>query len=827
MERWTALAAARIVAASAWACGALPALAADGAPPTMPASAAARLDRHSEPVRIPRVKEPPVVDGRLDEQAWLSAAVFSDFYQVHPGDNIAPSQPTEVRMAYDERALYVAFRAFDAEPRGIRATLAKRDSVVADDYVGIFLDTFNDRRQAYELIFNPLGVQQDGIFVEGRGVLNAGSVVGVAPDGILTVGSTEDWSFDVVMESKGALTPDGYVVEVAIPLRSLRFDAGKGKSWGVHFFRRIKRFDDELDSWMPIARDRSGTLGQAGLVTGLENVSEGRAIDVIPSLVLSQVGRRERFVSPGSTPRFVRDPAGADPGLTARMGFSPGVAADLAVNPDFAQVEADQLVVPANERFPIFFPEKRPFFLEGREVFQTPLNALHTRAIVHPAFAAKLTLESGPHAFGALAASDDAPGDFTKDELANPANRDRVEKLFDKNAYVGALRYQRDVGKDSKLGLIATISSFVERHNQTAGVDATVRIDKRQLLTVQALGTRSRRAFYDPAANRNQYRTGLGLGYFLNYSFQSRHVHVNLNGEGRSSDFRTDIGFARRLDSNSWTFLGRYESDKTPGAGLTSWSTQARMLFRFNWHGQLQNVGPHFQTIFNLKRQTQVRLFGFFGTEKVFEEEFGPRRSATQRGAFDGLPYRRAPHKAIGLSVRTTPGKKLSFGIDDVGWSSGIFDFDLGALPRFARVSPGALLDPRAARDPGQASQLNLSTSVSYQPTDGARISLGYKKTRQTRWDTDRVAFDSNIYSLTFNWQFSAATFTRLQLDYDTLSAGLRGQLLLGFTPSPGTSVYIGLNEDLTSPNANPSLPLRRNRQTLFVKASYLLRRRY
>jgi hypothetical protein len=771
------------------------------------------------------VSEPPVIDGRLDEKVWQSAAVFKDFYQVLPGDNIDPSKPTEVWMAYDEKALYFAFRAFDDDPGRIRATVAKRDAVVADDYVGMYLDTFNDRRQAYELIFNPLGVQQDGIFIEGRGILNSGSVVGVPPDGILTVGSTEDFSFDVVMESKGALAPDGYVVEVAIPLRSLRFEAGKGKPWGVHFFRRIKRYNDELSSWMPISRDRSGTLNQAGLITGIENVSRGCAIEAIPSFIVSDLGRREVFVPVGGAPRFVHDSIDADPGLTARVGFSPTVTADLTFNPDFAQVEADQIVVTANERFPIFFPEKRPFFLEGRETFQTPLNALHTRAVVDPAFAAKLTGESGPHGFGILIASDDAPGNFTKDELANPANRARIDKFFDKNAYVGAVRYQRDLGKDSKVGLIATTSNFVEKYNHTAGVDAVVRIDKQQLLTLQALGTQSRRVFYDPLANGNEYRRGNGLGYFLNYTFQSRHAHVNLNGEGRSADFRTDIGFARRLNSNSWTLLGRYESDKKPAAVLISWSVQSRMLFRFNWKGQLQNVGPHFQTIFNLKGQTQVRVFGFFGTEKVLEEEFGPKRSATQRGAFDGLPYRRAPHKAIGLSVRTTPNKKYSFGIDDVGWSSGVFDFDLGALPRFPRVSPVALLNPSAPRNPGQANQLNLTTSFTYQPTDGARISLGYKKTKQIRWDTDRVAFDSNIYSLTTNWQFSAATFTRLQLDYDTLTTVLRGQVLLGWNPSPGSSVYIGLNEDMASPGAEPSRPLRRNRQTLFVKASYLVRR--
>lgn len=192
----------------------------------------------AQPVSIVRFEKPPVIDGKLDEEVWKSAALLKDFYQTQPGDNIAPSQRTEVLLGYDSKFLYVAFKAYD-EAGKVRATVAKRDAVFDDDNVRIVLDTFNDKRKAYIFVFNPFGVQADGILTEGRG---------------------EDYSVDVVMESKGIVTEDGYFVEVAIPFKSLRYSVGKDKLWGVHLFRRIKRFDNELDSWMPISRDISGLL---------------------------------------------------------------------------------------------------------------------------------------------------------------------------------------------------------------------------------------------------------------------------------------------------------------------------------------------------------------------------------------------------------------------------------------------------------------------------------------------------------------------------------------------------------------------------------------
>lgn len=301
-----------------------------------------------------------------------------DFVQTQPGDNTPPSKSTEVLLGYDEHALYVGIKAQD-EVQKVRATVAKRDEVLKDDHVSIYLDTFNDKRRAYLLIFNPLGVQQDGIYSEGQ---------------------VPDYSVDIVMQSKGLITEKGYTIEVAIPLKSLRYEVGEGKFWGIQVQRRIKHLNDEEDSWMPLVRGQSGFLIQAGQLTGFEQMAAGRALEIIPSLTVSETGRRvaslPRSPLPADAPqtgRMVNQPLAFDTGLTMKFGVTSNVTLDLAINPDFAQVEADQTVVTANQRFPLFFEEKRPFFLEGIDIFQTPLKVVHTRTIIDPDIALKLSPE--------------------------------------------------------------------------------------------------------------------------------------------------------------------------------------------------------------------------------------------------------------------------------------------------------------------------------------------------------------------------------------------------------------------------------------------------
>src|SRR3989441_1832967 len=267
----------------------------------------------AQPVHLPRFDKPPVIDGKLDDEVWKHAVVLKDFIQVQPGDNIAPSKPTEVLLGYDAKFLYIAFHCYD-EPDKVRANIAKRDNIFDDDYVGILFDTFNDTRKAYEFDFNPLGVQADGIWTSGQG---------------------EDFSLDIVLESTGMVTSDGYTIEVAMPFKSLRYVSGKDKLWGVHFWRRIKRFNNELDMWMPLNRDVSSWLAQEGHLAGLEGISTERTLELIPSLTLSETGKRKGTLTPDQIRagqfdpgRFVNEPITFDPGLTGKYTITPNVTLD-------------------------------------------------------------------------------------------------------------------------------------------------------------------------------------------------------------------------------------------------------------------------------------------------------------------------------------------------------------------------------------------------------------------------------------------------------------------------------------------------------------------
>jgi hypothetical protein len=789
---------------------------------------APRFAAKTAPVRITRFETAPTIDGRLDDRQWTIAPRFGEFLQTQPGDNIAPSNPTEVMMGYDAKHLYIAFRAYETQGK-VRSTVARRDSIFDDDYVGVFLDTFNDQRQAYVLFFNPLGIQADGTLTEGRG---------------------EDYSVDIVMESKGALTEDGYTIEVAIPFKSLRYEAGKDKPWGVHILRRVKHNNNELDSWMPLARGRSSTLNQAGHITGLEGISTTRQLEIIPSLTLSQTGTRIRTIPVSdvlSDPtlrdsgRFRNGGLDFDPGLTAKFGLTPTTTLDFALNPDFAQVEADATVVTANQRFPIFFPEKRPFFLERIDIFQTRLSVVNTRAIVDPDIALKLTGRRGANTFGILAASDNYPGfgAFTEDQRTDPTLRRNIERFIDKNSYIGIVRLKRDIGRQHNLGVIATSYTFPERHNHTAGFDGRFRLDPRTVIEFQVLGTTSRRNFFDPDLAGNTYRTGNGFGYSYLFDRSGRNLSFQINGVGRTRDYRADVGFTPRTNTNQHRSFIRYETEREPKKSIIFKRLLNESVMSFDWQGRLQNWESNTQGMLGLQRQTFIGGGFEGGYERVFEEEFGARRGMTasgaeRQGAFFGADSERsASTKEIYGFIETSPTKQF-FGFFVMGYTTGQLDFDFGNGARFPRVSRAALLNPNSALDPGPGRQLFIESSFRYQPTNLLRLQLDYNKQRLVRNDTDLTAFDDNIFSLRGTYQFTRNTFARGRLDYSTLATIVRPQLLLGYTPNPGTALFVGYNDDLNRNGFNPfsrepvfEPGFRRNGRTFFIKASYLFRKEF
>ncbi len=482
------------------------------------------------PLAATRLTAPPVIDGKLGDE-WRSAPPSPLTFQTQPGDNAAPSERTEFRLGYDDTHLYLAIRAWDSDPSAIRGRVTRRDDIFADDYVTVHLDTYDDRRRAYVFSFNPLGIQGDGLY-------NEGVSTGRNFDGNI------DRTWDGVLTSKGLVVEDGYIIEVAIPFNSLRYQLGADRSWGLHVQRWIARKAESI-SWRPISREVPSLLTQMGALSGISDVGRGPSIDVIPTLTTAISADRQLDGSLANTTDY-------EPGITGSWAMTPNVTLSATANPDFSQIEADVPQIEVNQRFPLRYAEKRPFFLEGGQFFRSPgaLNFVETRQIVDPDWGAKLTAKSGRNTYALLVAADAAPG------LTVPTNHPN----YGQAAQVAIGRYQRDILQNSTVGAFVTTRHFADRDNTVIAVDGQLRLPR------QTVGYQGSLSFTDDAQGQ-----ATGDATYVWYDFVGRHWRVFVNDQRISGDYRADLAFVRRtgFKMNS-TNIG-YEFQ-----GANTWWVRAR-----------------------------------------------------------------------------------------------------------------------------------------------------------------------------------------------------------------------------------------------------------
>ncbi|MGB7202150.1 MAG: DUF5916 domain-containing protein [Pyrinomonadaceae bacterium] len=810
---------------------------------------------------IPKATAAPVIDGRVDEEIWQTAAVFKDFYQTNPGYNTQPSKPTVVYMMYDELHLYVAFKCWDERDK-IRATVAKRDNVFGEDNVRLWLDTYNDQRRAYVLGFNPLGIQADGIQTEGQGA---------------------DFSVDIVMESKGVIEDWGWSVEAKIPFKSLRYKSGKGVLWGFNVARNIDRLNDEFNQWLPDDREVSGFLIKHGKITGLDEIKYERTLEVVPSVTLSETGERvsAREFAAG---RFVNHPIKKQIGVTLKYTLTPSITLDAAINPDFAEIEADAPVVTANQRFPIFFQEKRPFFLEGVDIFRSPLQVFYSRRIIDPDFAVKLSGKSGKTSFGILAASDNAPGNYSENErtlnaqclerqLVNPGIRCSRDEFLDKNSLYAVLRLKRDFGSENNIGFFGTYRTFPEEKNLLAGFDGRIKFTPKITSSFQVVGTTSKTCLFEPgfeemldpvqaASNRSicgtgltspdplengtfeKYRVGNGLAYYVNLDSDGETHGWFMEAGGRSRFYRADTGFTRQTNTNFAFFFNRFSTKSNAKKKIIRANWNQLGGVDYTWDGRLQ--GYNTQTGVNLSLQRQTYLGFEVGTsyQKIYEDEFGLKRSPTrQYGTFLGDPFRATRANFVSANFNQTPNKWLSYGFF-AGTIRGAFDYFFfecvrdtvtGECIRSNPANPDSII---ILQNPGPGNQVDANVFVELKPIDPLRVDVSYNKSRLSRSDNGIRSFDSDIVTVRSTYQFTRFLFTRFRLDYDGNADGtgqeksFGGQILLGLTPSPGTAFYVGYNDNLSRNGLNPyngqfEPGFARNSRTFFIRASYLFRKSF
>jgi hypothetical protein len=380
---------------------------------------------------IPRLETSIRVDGSLDESAWSQATRLTGFWQYQPVDGRPAEEETEVLVWYAPDAIYFGIIAHDRSPGAIRATVADRDNIDNDDYVVLDLDTFHDRRRAFFFAVNPLGAQSDGVRSEGVSQVSS------------LIPGTTDKNPDFNWESKGRITAQGYQVEIRIPFKSLRYPGSGPQSWGFNATRVIQR-TGYSDTWTDVRRANASFLGQEGGIGGLHDLKGGVAVEAQPFVTATANGSRE-----ATSGEFARDDIDPDAGLNLRLGFT-SYALDATLTPDFSQVESDEGQVTVNERFALFFPEKRPFFLEGIELFGSPQTLVYTRRIGDPKAGAKLTGKFGQLGVAHLTA---------------------VDQTDAGDAWFNITRLRRDFGSNSIAGVTFTNRDHSDAHNRVLAGD--------------------------------------------------------------------------------------------------------------------------------------------------------------------------------------------------------------------------------------------------------------------------------------------------------------------------------------------------------------------
>jgi hypothetical protein len=742
-------------------------------------------------IALPRLEASIRIDGHANEPAWSEAALLTGFSQFQPVDGIAAADSTEVLLFYTAHAIYFAVRAF-APPGTVNATLADRDRIGGDDYVHILLDTFHDRRRALVVGVNPFGVQTDGM-------------VSDAHDGL-----AYDFSPDFLFDSRGRLTDYGYEIELRVPFKSIRYQSGAVQTWGINVVRRVQRTGHQ-QSWAPVVRAHSSFLGQAGRLVDLTELKRGLVLDINPTAT----ARRNRVRGMDGVWQ-TSEPT--DLGLNLRWGATANLTANATFNPDFSQVESDAGQVVYDPRQALFYPEKRPFFLDGNENFTSPTQLIYTRRVVQPVVAAKLSGKAGGTNIGFMSAVDDAL------YSTRPGTGDYP--LFN------VLRVRRDLGAQSTVGVLYTDRIDGDDFNRVAALDARFVFGGAYTLVTQ-VGT----SFTSDAAGDRHWRP-LWRAHFTR---SGRDWGLGVNVTGIDPEFRADAGFLSRVgtvQANASPRRSWYpKTSRVEAFHLSTMVDGTWTYSRFRDGSEPNDIKWHVNTTTLLRGGWRIGTLTFVESflypEELYANYFIERRDAA--GAVrDTVPYA-GTHRLPNL------GGMLSF-----------------ATPQFEHfAAEGQLIGGRDDNFDEWSSAwiLFANVSVDWRPTDKVRVNARYLEQRYHRYSDGSLVRLQWLPRLKLEYQMLRPLFVRVVGEYNGLRraalrddsrtgdpilvrtaagsfvrasrqerAGLRADWLVSYQPSPGTVLFAGYGSTLRSDRFFEPGELRNQSDGFFLKLSYLLR---
>ena len=733
-----------------------------GQQPAAPAEASARS---AGPEALPTLRITPApgairIDGELEDAGWAGAAVATGFTEFQPREGIPARSPTEAMMTYDAENLYVAFVVRD-DPEALRVSLQERDGVWGDDWVLAVLDTYGDNSWAYMIGANPLGVQIDARFSNSTG---------------------DDPSFDVIYSSAGRVTEDGYRVEIAIPFASLRFPDAARHEWRIQFVRSHPRASRYQYSWAALSQNNNCILCQSGLLLGIEGVEPGGQLELLPSIVAGQRGDLLDGADPGS---FRAGDPSAELSLGIRYPFQSGWTAEVAYNPDFSQIESDASQIDVNSTFALFFPERRPFFQEGGDLFDTWVDAIYTRSINDPVAAGKLIGRRGSLAMGYIGAVDEhspviiplEEASATRQNGRSVSNIVRARRMFGSGSYVGALiTDRRFLGGGS---------------GSTAGADLLLRLSEVWQLEAQVVGSYTREpseAGVTADLEGVTFDDGARTAAFDGEAFAGRASYVSLERNARGWNF----------DADYWDATPAYRADNG------------------------------FQGQNDFRRAVLFNGYGFHPAESFVDVVFIGNRNG-QTWNFDGLMKKRfaAVFAETSLKGQTHAGLEVTWEEerfadvlfeDMIGWGLGVgssFSDAFGFNVSYGR-SEGI---HRATVSPGY--ERSASASATIKPLRNIVLNPSVRWARLESADGETL-FDGYIARGRLDYQVTPRFSARLVTEWNEFSKGLSFEPLLVYRINPLSVAYLGSSHgyrDFEDPFA-----LERTSRQFFLKVQYLLR---
>lgn len=696
------------------------------------------------------------IDGVLSEAAWDDATKMTIDWEWNPGDNVRAPVETEGFITYDTDSLYFGFKAYDPDPSAIRAHYADRDTAFLDDTVGFILDTFGDQRRAFQFRINPLGVQMEAISSD--------------------VDGTEDWSWNIIWDSAGRITDEGYEVEVRIPFNQLRFPTGTTPSnWSLLLMRDYPRSSRHRLRSTYFDREKNCFVCQTELATGGRVTTQGRNLELTPTATGIISERRNDFPDGG----LETADEDLDFGLTMRWGITPNMTLNAAVNPDFSQVEADSAQLAVNETFALFFPERRPFFLEGADLFNTRFNLVFTRTVADPIAGIKLTGKTGAHSYGLFAAQDEV------NNLILPGYQGSSLASFDEDVTSAVVRYRRDVGERSTVGLLYTGRTSDDYDNHVFSLDGLYQVTDSDSIRYQVAGSST-------SYPAELIARGQPDGTFDDYAYRIDYNHGDsewgwwANYREVGGEFRADSGFEPRVGFRR----GRTGIERFWRGGADKW-----------YNFLLLNVGVDAtQELDGIADEWGADFFALY--QGPLQSEFWVNL-APNHEFFAGEHY---DHFRVATGGQLRPSGDLFFGWD---------------------VSTGETID-----------RFNAQSADYWSFGLRSEFSLGRRFNGNIRHDFETLEvragdlYDANLTEGRFVYHVNLRTFVRAIVQYRIVerevssytrpvepeTEGLFSQLLFSYKINPQTVALIGYSDNYAG---FERVDLTQTDRTFFIKLGY------